>query len=226
MADEGADLVDIGAESSRPGSLPVREEEELERILPVLKAVRPKLDIPISIDTYKPNVARVCLENGADIINDITGFSSLEMVELASSYNAAVVVMHMQGNPSNMQKNPRYHNVIEEIKRFFKKKCRLLRNSGISSILIDPGIGFGKRLKHNLEIFRSLPELKKLGYPLMIGPSRKSFIGMITGAAVSERLPGTIASCILTFLNGADVLRVHDVKEIKQSIEVTKAINI
>lgn len=224
LAREGADFVDIGAESSRPGSAGVDEEEELRRLIPVLKAVKKKLDIPVSVDTRKPGVARICLENGADIINDISGFSSPAMISALAGSGAQVVVMHMKGDPGNMQENPFYEDVMAEIAGFFEERCLELKKAGIGDIILDPGIGFGKRVEDNLIILKNLFGFKKLGYPVMVGTSRKSFIGKLTGVPVGGRLPGTVASCVLAVAAGADIVRVHDVKELKQALAVAEAI--
>jgi len=222
MAEEGADIVDIGGESTRPGSKPIQAEEEIKRVVPVIKALRKKIKIPISVDTYKSEVAAAALDEGADIINDI---SALRMDEktgiLAAKRKVKIILMHMQGTPADMQKNPKYKNVIAEIVLFFKQRLKKAKELGIAEnkIIIDPGIGFGKTLEHNLEIIKRLEEFKILGRPVMIGPSRKSFIGKILGLGVSERLEGTAAVAAISIFNGADIIRVHDVKEIKRVIE-------
>ena len=227
LQDEGADVIDIGAESSRPGAKEVPVEEELGRILPVLKKLCRKVKIPISVDTYKFEVAQRALDAGASIINDITGLNYAPAIaRLAAGYNAGLVLMHMKGNPRTMQKNPRYNALIPEIIKYLKNSMRVAYEAGVKAqqITVDPGIGFGKTLRHNLEILRNLTAFKVLGRPLLVGPSRKSFIGGILDLPVTERLEGTLASLVVCALNGADILRVHDVKAAKRALEVTEAI--
>lgn len=221
MIDAGADIIDIGGESSRPGSKKISEEEELNRILEVVKTITKETDIPISIDTYKPKVAEECLKAGAKIINDITGLQNQEMIEVIKRHNAAVIIMHMQGNPETMQDNVQYENIIEEIKHFLKIQSAKAKSAGIKEIVLDPGIGFGKKLEHNLSLIKNLGEFKQLDYPILFGASRKSFIAMITGNEKQDRLPGTIAANTAAILNGADIIRVHDVKECKQAAMIT-----
>jgi dihydropteroate synthase len=227
LVDDGADIIDIGGESSRPGARPVSLKEELVRVIPAIKAMRRKINAPISVDTYKSEVARQALDNGADMINDITALSGdHKMAKVIAGYRAAVVLMHMRGSPRNMQKNPRYKNCMEEIISYLRKAidCALEAGIDFEKIIVDPGIGFGKGVWHNLEIIRSLSQLKILGRPILIGTSRKSFIGKITASSVSGRLPGTISSNCLALINGARILRVHDVKETKQALLVLDSI--
>ncbi len=227
LQDEGADVIDIGAESSRPGAKEIPVEEELGRILPVLKKLYRKVKIPISVDTYKFEVAQRALDAGASIINDITGLNYAPAIaRLAAGYNAGLVLMHMKGNPRTMQKNPRYKTLIPEIIKYLKNSMRVAYKAGVKTqqIAVDPGIGFGKTLRHNLEILRNLTAFKVLGRPLMVGPSRKSFIGSILDLPVSKRLEGTLACLVVCALNGANILRVHDVKAAKRALEVTEAI--
>lgn len=223
MEEEGADIIDIGGESSRPGSAPVSLKEELKRIIPVIETVRRKSKIPISIDTVKPEVARRAVEAGADAINDIGGFTDPGMVEVAALCKKPVIVMHMKGTPQTMQKKPRYKNVlgvVGEVASFLKKRCDVLKKNGVEKIIVDPGIGFGKTLRHNLELLKNLDRLCVLGFPVMVGASRKSMIGMITGAAVTDRLGGSIAVHLWALANGAAIIRVHDVAEHKQALDV------
>jgi dihydropteroate synthase len=224
MAADGADIIDIGGESSRPGSIPLTEQEELGRVLPVLSQLTEELSVPISIDTYKPSIARKCLDAGATIINDITGLTNPEMVKVAREYQVPVVMMHMKGSPQTMQTNPEYQDVVGEIKDFFEKQIAVVCNEGIESIILDPGIGFGKTAWHNLSILRHLGEFTQLCCPVLVGPSRKNFIGVITGLPVTDRLEGTIAAVSVAVLNGANIIRVHDVKECKRAIQVVDAI--
>jgi len=225
---EGADIIDLGAESTRPGSERVNEEEELQRLAPALEIIK-KIDdrIPVSIDTYKSKIAEQMLKNGADIINDISGFNFDEnMPEVVSNYNAGIILMHIKGTPKNMQKNPQYEDVIEEIYTYFKNSIQkaIKYNINRKNIIIDPGIGFGKRLENNTEIIRRLKEFASLGYPVLIGLSRKSFIGKITGRPVEDRLTGTISAHTISLMNGANIIRAHDVKEARETIDMVKEI--
>lgn len=221
---DGADILDVGGESSRPGSEPLSEKEELARILPVVLRLVGEVSVPISIDTSKPLVADTCLNAGAHLLNDITGLTNPAMREIASKHNVPVVMMHMQGTPKNMQQNPVYHDVLAEITAFFHQQIATAQNEGISQIIIDPGIGFGKTVEHNLQILRHLDTFTALGCPLLVGPSRKSFLGAITGLPINERLEGTIAAVTVAIMQGANIVRVHDVKECKRAIQVADAL--
>lgn len=218
MEEAGAGIIDIGGESSRPGSLPVTAEEELRRVIPVLERLADRLTIPISIDTCKAEVARRALDAGARIVNDISalridpGFASV-----VAGTPGPYIMMHMRGTPGSMQTRPTYRDLLGEIKEFFRERIEWAEGEGIAPnrIIIDPGIGFGKTLEHNLKIISCLPSLAELGRPILIGPSRKSFIGSILGREPYDRLWGTagaVASCII---GGAQIIRVHDVKEMK-----------
>jgi len=224
MARDGADIIDVGGESTRPGSAPLSAKEELDRVLPVVTQLTCELPIPISIDTYKPQVAKGCLKAGVHLINDITGLIDPGMVTLAAEYNAPVIIMHMKGTPKNMQENPTYHDVIEEINAFFHERITTARKAGIKNVIIDPGIGFGKTVEHNLLILKHLDKFIYHGCPLLVGPSRKSFIGMIIGLPPQERLDGTIAAVTVAVMNGAHIVRVHDVRQCKRAIQVVDAI--
>ncbi|HWR64024.1 MAG TPA: dihydropteroate synthase [Candidatus Thermoplasmatota archaeon] len=224
MVSDGADLIDIGGESSRPGSEPLSEKEELARILPVVTRLVDEVSVPISIDTYKPLVADTCLKAGAHLINDITGLTNPTMRKVAAEHNVPVVLMHMLGTPKIMQQKPVYQDVLGEITSFFKEQIATAHQIGIQQIIIDPGIGFGKTVEHNLQILKHLEAFKSLGCPILIGPSRKSFIGTITGLSVNERLEGTIAAITVAIMNGANIVRVHDVKECRRAIQVVDAI--
>lgn len=229
MIDEGADIIDIGGESSRPGAEPVATDEELKRVVPVIKAIREKNEIPISIDTYKAKTAESALEAGADIVNDISALRFDEaMVEVVSDYDVPLIMMHMLGTPQNMQDNPSYNDCIKEISRFFEEQIDLALAAGIKEdkLILDPGIGFGKRLEDNLTILARLRQFKSLGRPILVGSSRKSFINMIspTKKAARLRLGGSLASAIVALQNGADILRVHDVHETVEAIKTLKAI--
>jgi len=223
---EGADMLDIGGESSRPGSEYVTVKEEMARVVPVLETVCEELKIPVSIDTRKPEVAEKAIELGADIVNDITGLRDKKMREVVAEYGATAVIMHMKGTPKTMQINPRYRNVLSEISSFFKERVEVAINDGIDheKIIIDPGIGFGKTVKHNLEIIRGLNSFKSLERPILLGVSRKSFIGKILDIPVEERMSPSIAVGVFAILNGADILRVHDVKETRKAVDIVDAL--
>ncbi len=224
MAEEGADIIDIGGESSRPGSEPVPEEEELRRVIPVIEQLATRISVPISIDTYKPHVAREAMSAGARIVNDITGLQNPEMIRIAAETNAGVVIMHMQGMPKDMQQMPVYTDVIAEISAYLSDRILAARHAGIVDIMVDPGIGFGKTLEHNLTILSHIRAFTALNCPVLIGPSRKSFIGTITGLPMEERLEGTLAAAVLAIQGGAAIIRAHDVKEMKRAAMVADAI--
>lgn len=224
MVKDGAQIIDVGGESTRPGSLPISEKEELRRVKPVIRALAREIHIPISIDTYKPKIAEECIKAGAGIVNDISGLADRNMLKILKKYQAPVVVMHMKGKPRTMQKNPQYRDAVSDIKKFLKGKIEKSKKFGIRDIIIDPGIGFGKTTEHNLQIIKRLGEFKELGCPILIGPSRKTFIGKITGLSVNERLEGTLAAIAISAMNGANIARVHDVKECARAIQVADAI--
>ncbi len=224
----GADLIDVGGESSRPGALSVSEQEEIDRVVPAIKILSKNLSVPISVDTYKSAVAEEALKNGASLVNDITGLTGdSRMASLIASNDASVVIMHMKGTPATMQRMAVYQDLMGEIIEFFQNSIQLARSAGIAGekIILDPGIGFGKTIEHNLEILRSLGSLKKLGHPILVGTSRKSFISKILNdRPVDKRLWGTAATVALAIANGADVVRVHDVAEMKDIVKVADAI--
>jgi dihydropteroate synthase len=224
MVRDGADIIDIGGESTRPGSAPLSAQEELQRVLPVVTRLTHELSVPISIDTYKHLVAKTCLKAGAHLVNDITGLAHPEMVALIAKHDVPVIIMHMQGTPTNMQEHPVYDDVMKEINMFFHERISLARSAGIKKVIIDPGIGFGKTLEHNLLIFKHLDAFTIHGCQLLVGPSRKSFIGKITGLPPEERLEGTIAAVTVAVMNGAQIVRVHDVKQCKRAIQVADAV--
>lgn len=222
---EGADIIDIGAESSRPGSDPVSAEEEIQRLTPILKQYKKHFDTPLSLDTYKAETAAFGLSNGVDIINDISGLNlDSQMAETIGKYKAPLILMHMQGTPKSMQENPLYQNPLLEIKEELQFSITRALNAGIEDIIIDPGIGFGKTVEQNLTIIANLNEFQELGYPLLLGTSRKSFIGALTNTTPEERLSGTITSNVIGILNGAQFIRVHDVKVHKQAVIIAKAL--
>ena len=227
LAREGADILDIGGESSRPGSDPTPAEEELDRVLPVIRGLRKKTDILISVDTTKSEVAEAALKAGANIINDISAFRFDDrMPLLASETGVPVILMHMKGVPKSMQTNPYYEDLYQEIHCFLQERISTAEAYGIrrENIIVDPGIGFGKNLEHNLAIIKNLKFLEDLDRPILVGISRKSFIGKILNLPPQERLEGTIASAVLSILNGAHILRVHDVEAVKRAITVAEAI--
>lgn len=228
MIDEGADLLDVGAESSRPGSCGISEDEESARLLPVVKELCRRCQVPVSVDTAKPMVAKRMLDNGAALINDITGLQrNSEMAEIIARFEAGVVVMHMQGTPATMQDSPVYENLIQDIMNYLKKSVSIAESAGIApdSIAVDPGIGFGKSAEHNLEILGRLNQFNSLGKPVLVGVSRKSFIGRLLNLPVEERLEGSLIAGMAAVLNGAGILRVHDVKETRGMIKLVHAIN-
>jgi dihydropteroate synthase len=198
----------------------------LARTIPVIKKIARTISKPISIDTCKPEVAKAALDNGARIVNDISGLRNPLMVKVCSRYEAGIVIMHMKGTPRSMQKNPVYDSVMDEIIEYLNSGIQKALAAGVKEerIIIDPGIGFGKTLEHNLEILRSLKELKILGFPILVGSSRKRFIGKILDALPGQRIAGTLASCVLASANGADIVRVHDVKAVAQALKVSRAI--
>lgn len=227
LAEEGSDIIDIGGESTRPGSELIPQEEELRRVIPVISALRKRTNTLISIDTTKSEVALAALDAGADIINDISSFrSDPNMLPVAAQKDAPVILMHMKGTPKTMQVNPFYENVLHEVKSFLKERLNSALAYGIKKekIIIDPGIGFGKRFKDNLTLINNLHFLKDLDRPILVGVSRKSFIGKILGLSPQERMEGTIASAVLSIVHGAHILRVHDVASIKKSVLVAETI--
>jgi dihydropteroate synthase len=227
MVDGGADILDIGGESSRPGAAPVGEEEETRRVLPVIEGLRPKVDVPISLDTRKPGVARRGLDAGVNILNDTSGLSEgTEMAEMADQTGAGLVIMHMRGTPQTMQTDTTYEDLIGEIKAFFETRVGLALRLGVAreQIVVDPGIGFGKSVEGNLELIRRLPDLRIPGIPLMIGPSRKSFIGKVLDRTADKRIWGTAAAVALGIAFGANIVRVHDAAEMADVVRMTNAV--
>lgn len=225
MIKAGVDIIDIGGESSRPGSEPVSESDELERVIPLIEEIRRISDIIISIDTIKPDVAETAVNMGADLINDISGLKLKTGLEkIAAEYNVPVILMHMRGTPKTMQKNPHYDDTMKEIYNELKESVSLALEAGIKKekIIIDPGIGFGKRFEDNLIILKKLDVLKGLGFPILIGLSRKSFLGTILEKEVENRLIGSITANTIAVINGANIVRVHDYME---TIDMAKVIN-
>jgi dihydropteroate synthase len=225
MIDQGADFIDVGGESTRPGADPVPLEEELRRVLPVIELLRARSDVPISIDTTKPGVAERALDAGAVIVNDISGLRpGPALADVAASRGASMVLMHMQGTPKTMQQDPVYADLMTEIGAALEEGVLLARSRGVSQVIVDPGIGFGKLLGHNLEILRSLHALDRLGCPVLVGPSRKSFLGQITGLEAGERLHATAGAVAVAAMQGAHIVRVHDVREMRQVAQVVDAV--
>ncbi|MFQ5431315.1 MAG: dihydropteroate synthase [Nitrospinota bacterium] len=220
MEEEGADIIDVGGESSRPFSKPVTLKEELRRVIPVIEAIRKKSSVPISIDSCKPEVARAAALSGADMLNDITGFTAPAMAELAADLKKPVVIMHMKGDPRTMQKAPRYKDVAREVTGFLKRRAKILEKLGVRRIIVDPGIGFGKTIKHNLELLKNIDKFSALGYPVMVGASRKSFIGKISGANIDDRLGGSLSAHLWSINHGASLIRVHDVAAHRQALDI------
>jgi dihydropteroate synthase len=228
MVEDGADIIDIGGESTRPGSDPLPTEEELRRVIPVIEALASRVPIPLSIDTYKADVARRAFDAGASMVNDISGLRfDPDMPKVVASCDASVVIMHIKGTPQNMQQNPRYDALIPEIMDYLRCSIRLAVKFGVRDdrIIIDPGLGFGKTFDHNLEILRRLDEFTLLEKPVLIGPSRKAFIGKILGnARPADRLEGTAAAVAVSIMNGANMVRVHDVKEMVKVAKIADAV--
>lgn len=227
MVEEGADILDIGGESTRPGAELTSEEEELNRVIPVIEAIRRSVEVPISVDTSKSGVARLALNAGADMLNDVSALRiDPGIAELAAERAVPLCLMHMLGMPKTMQVNPEYGDLMGEIIAFLRERAEAAAEVGVepANILVDPGIGFGKTVAHNLEILRRLRELRGLGYPVLVGPSRKSFIGRVLDLPEGERLEGTAASVALSIANGADIVRVHDVSEMVRVAGLTDAI--
>jgi dihydropteroate synthase len=228
LAAYGADIIDIGGESTRPGAGEISVEEELDRVIPVLEAISGRINIPISIDTRKARVAESAIKAGAVVVNDVSALKADPyMATVIARYEAAVILMHMRGTPSNMQDEPRYRNVMKEILSELKVSMEIGRGAGIKEkkMIIDPGIGFGKTVNHNLEILNRLEELTALGRPICVGTSRKSFIGKVLGKAdTADRLAGTLATCTIAVMNGANILRVHDVREALQASRMADSV--
>ncbi len=228
LVEEGADLLDIGAESTRPGSVPVEETEERRRLIPVVTAVAKAVSIPISVDTSKAVVAKAAIDAGAVMVNDVTALrGDSAMVDAIVVSGVGVVLMHMQGTPQTMQKAPQYHDVVEEVEDFLAERVRFALERGVAKnqIMLDPGIGFGKTLAHNLDLLAQLRTFTKLGFPLLVGPSRKGFIGELVEQSVQDRAWGTAGAIALAVEQGAHVLRVHDVAGMKDVVKVAAAIS-
>lgn len=226
MLEEGADFIDVGGESTRPGADPVPEEEELRRVVPVVEALVSRLSARVSVDTYKAAVAKAAVEAGAVIINDVTGLrGDPRMGEVAASLGVPIVLQHIQGSPKNMQHNPNYTSVVPEVLQGLRESVDRALAAGVrpEQIIVDPGFGFGKRLEHNLTLLARLQELRTLGYPVLSGTSRKSMVGSVLGVPVSERVEGTAATVALSVVGRADIVRVHDVSIMVRTVKVADA---
>ena len=227
MEEEGADIIDVGGESTRPGAKTVELQKECDRILPVIEGIRTKSDILISIDTYKSEVARKSIATGAGMVNDISGMAfDPNMVDVIKDSGLPVVIMHIKGTPKNMQKNPYYEDLMQELTEYFEERKKFVRAKGIldQQIILDPGIGFGKRLQDNFQLLRELKKIVDMGFPVLIGPSKKSFIGLTLDLPIDQRLEGTAAAVTTGILKGARIVRVHDVKEMKRVALITDSI--
>lgn len=222
LLEEGADILDFGAESTRPGSAPVDSDEEIKRLIPALRAFRARSGAVLSVDTRRATVARAALEEGADIVNDIAALSDPDMASLVARSGAGLVLMHMLGEPSTMQANPEYVDCAGEVAAYLRAAAARALDAGIpeDSIILDPGIGFGKTLEHNLDLIKRLYLIAECGYPVLVGLSRKRFIGQITGKPVEQRLSGSLGAACAAWMNGADIIRVHDVGETKDALRL------
>ena len=226
MVEQGADLIDVGGESTRPGSDAVPAEEEWRRVGGVIESLSRKVDVPLSIDTMKPEVAQQAVRAGASIVNDVSGMRDPTMVRFVASAKVGVVAMHMLGNPKTMQEHPQYADVVGEVKAFLADRIQTLEAAGASSesIAIDPGVGFGKTLDHNLALLRHLDALGAMGHPVVVGLSRKSFLGLMGAGEKGGRLPGSLAAAVLAVSRGANVVRAHDVQETVRAMRVADAL--
>ncbi|MDK8463117.1 dihydropteroate synthase [Marinobacter sp. SS13-12] len=225
MAADGAVFIDVGGESTRPGATPVAVEEELERVCPVVEAITRELDVIVSVDTSSPQVMAEAAKLGAGMINDVRALQREGAPEVAARAGVPVCVMHIQGEPDTMQDDPRYRNVRREVSSFLTERMRVIERAGVRSdnIILDPGFGFGKSPRHNLQLLASLDQLQLLGHPVLVGLSRKSMLGHITGREVSERLPASIAAATISAMKGASIIRVHDVRETVDAVKVVMA---
>ena len=222
---QGADILDIGGESTRPGATPVPLEEELSRVIPVIKALV-QAGVPLSIDTYKPEVMRAAIDAGADIVNDVCALREPNALEIVAASKVGVCLMHMQGRPQTMQADPQYQDVVKEVTDFLAARLKASEQAGIARerIVLDPGFGFGKRTSHNLTLLNHLSSLQSLGLPLLIGLSRKSVLGQVVGSAVDERIHASIAASVVSVMRGANIVRVHDVKPTVDALKIVSAV--
>ena len=222
MIEEGVDIIDIGGESTRPGSDPVSADEELKRIVPIIEAIKKISDIAISIDTYKPEVMKEVIDMDVAMINDIYALQKPNAIDLIKKSNVGVCLMHMQGTPKTMQLNPTYKNVVSEVRSFLEERANLIANEGIGKtrIILDPGFGFGKTFEHNIDLLKNIESFKSLNLPILVGLSRKSFIRKILNGDHDDHLSGSISAAIFSVLKGAKILRVHDVKETQSAFKI------
>ena len=222
---QGADILDIGGESTRPGATPVPLDEELSRVIPVIQGLA-GIGVPLSIDTYKPEVMRAAILAGVDIVNDVCALQEPKALEIVAASDVGVCLMHMQGRPQNMQQDPQYQDVVQEVYDFLKGRLAAAEQAGIAKarISLDPGFGFGKRTAHNLALLEGLSTLQKLGAPLLIGLSRKSVLGQVAGADVNERLYASLAASVISVMKGDNIVRVHDVKATVEALKVASAV--
>jgi dihydropteroate synthase len=226
MASEGAAIIDVGGESTRPGARAVSAQEEIDRVLPLIEALVPQLDVPLSIDTSKPEVMRVALQAGVGMINDVNALRAEAALEIGASARVPICLMHMLGTPRSMQRSPHYGSAIDEIYRFLEQRIAVCEAAGIGRerLIIDPGFGFGKTLEHNLELLAGLGRFRRLGVPVLAGLSRKSMLGTLTGRPVDERLAASVAAAVIAAERGAQILRVHDVRETVDALRVLAAV--
>jgi dihydropteroate synthase len=222
---QGADILDIGGESTRPGATPVPLDEELNRVIPVIKALI-EIGIPLSVDTYKPEVMRAAIDAGVDIVNDVCALQEPHAFEIVAASQVGVCLMHMQGRPQTMQADPQYQDVVAEVTSFLAARLKAAEQAGIEAkrIVLDPGFGFGKRTAHNLTLLNHLSSLQSLGLPLLIGLSRKSVLGQVVGSAVDERVHASIAASVVSVMKGANIVRVHDVKPTVDALKIVSAV--
>lgn len=227
MQDEGADIIDVGGESTRPGATSVSLQQELDRVIPVIEAIAPQLSVPVSIDTSKPEVMRAAVSAGAGMINDVFALQQDGAVNTVADLGVPVCLMHMQGVPRGMQDSPGYDDIVVEVKKFLIDRANHCQANGIlaGNIVLDPGFGFGKSLKHNIELFQGLTTLVKTQYPVLIGVSRKAMIGAMTGKPADDRTAGSIVAAALAGLKGVSIIRVHDVAETRDAIQVATALS-
>jgi dihydropteroate synthase len=228
MQDAGADIIDIGGESTRPGAQAVPLQQELDRVIPVIEAIASQISVPVSIDTSKPEVMREAVRAGAGMINDVCALRQDGALQAAAELAVPVCLMHMLGDPRVMQHNPVYDDVGAEVKGFLLERSKLCELSGIpaQNIVLDPGFGFGKTLEQNIDLFRGLPELVASGYPVLVGVSRKAMIGQLTGREMPDRVPGSITAAVLAVLQGASIVRVHDVAETQDALNIVKSLRL
>ena len=227
MHTAGASLIDIGGESTRPGAATISAQQELDRVIPVIEAVQARIDVVISIDTSKPIVMREAVQAGAGLINDVNALQAEQALETAIQLDVPVCLMHKQGEPGNMQHNPQYTNVVEEVRTYLQARAALLQQAGMLShhIVLDPGFGFGKKLEHNLALLHQLNTLTTIGHPVLVGLSRKSMLGALTGRATTDRLAASITAAVIALQQGANILRVHDVAPTADAINIWSAVN-